>query len=71
MQDSESKAKVFRISNLHKLYQFLCRPNMVRNACFHGRGDAKSLVNAAEIEVHVVKRNRVCMVLDLLGETVR
>jgi len=39
---------------------------VIRNARFHRRRDAESLVNAAEIVVHVVKGDRVPMILDLL-----
>lgn len=39
---------------------------MIRDARFHGRRNAQRLMNATEVIVHEVQRNRVRVVLNLL-----
>ena len=43
---------------------------MICNSSFHCRRNAQGLVNAAEIVVHEVKRNRVSVVLNFLRECI-
>jgi hypothetical protein len=52
----------------HNTYQFLDTPNVVCYARLHRRSDAQSLVNAAEVVVHVVKRDGATVIFQLLGE---
>ena len=42
---------------------------MIRDASFHCGCDAQGLVHAAEVVVHVVKRERPLMILDFLAES--
>jgi len=44
---------------------------MIANACFHRGSDAQRLVNAAEIVVHEVERERVLVVFHFLRERIR
>ena len=44
---------------------------MIANASFHRRGDTQRLMNAAEVVIHEVERERVLVVLDFLGECIR
>jgi len=44
---------------------------MIANACFHRGRDAQRLVNAAEVVVHEVERERVLVVFHFLRECIR
>jgi hypothetical protein len=52
------------------LHQFLKRPQPIRHARRHGRGDAEALVLAHEIVVREVQRDSRAQVFDLLGKAV-
>lgn len=43
---------------------------MVCNPRFHRRTEAQRLVNPAEVVVHVVRGNRVPVIVDLLGKRI-
>ena len=43
---------------------------MIRNSHFHCWRNSQTLVNSAEIVMHIVERHGVCMILDLLGKAI-
>src|SRR5882762_9798555 len=49
---------------------FFNRPHMIRNSCFHRGSHAQGLVDAAEVIVHVVNCQRMCVILDFLAESI-
>lgn len=51
-------------------HDFFHVPNVVSDSSFHCRGNAQSLMNAAEVVVHEVERDGRDMVLNLLAECV-
>src|ERR1700730_3237763 len=46
------------------------RPKTIRDLCSHCWRNAKSLMNASEVVMHIMKANRVDVVLDFLGKSV-
>ena len=59
-----------RKPNLCRFQQFPQRPNVIGEPCFHGRGNAQSLVDAAEIVECKPERISGSEVLPLLAESV-
>ena len=55
----------------NEIHDFLDLPNMISDARRHRGRHAQGLMDAREVVVHEVERDRVGVVLDLLGEGVR
>ena len=49
----------------HECYQFVHTPYMIRESGFHRWRDAKRLVDAAEVVISEVQRNRMTVILHL------
>ena len=62
--------RILHFGFIEQVTDFLDRPNMVRDAGFHRWRDAQGLVNPAEVVVHEVERDSVCVVLNFLRERV-
>src|SRR5713226_7896702 len=59
-----------RLRFWQKPAQFLNRPNMIADSTLHRRGNAESLMDAAEVVIHKPNRHGSRMVLNLFRERV-
>jgi len=66
-----SSTKVPKPSPASELQQFFDFPDVIGNACFHCRRDAKRFMHAARVIVHEVQSDHVSVVFQLLAESVR
>jgi hypothetical protein len=61
-QKRNAATLLWRRTLISQLGYFLKSPNVLSYACFHRRGNAQRLVDAPEIVVHVIDRQRVRVV---------
>jgi hypothetical protein len=66
-----SSTKLPKPSPASELQQFFDFPDVIGNACFHCRRDAKRFMHAAKVIVHEVQSDHVSVVFQLLAESVR
>lgn len=57
--------------HLNQYYHFFDAPDVISYTRFHRRSNPQSLMHAAEVVVHVEKRDCPHMILDFLGERIR
>src|SRR5260370_5680382 len=57
-----------RPNQFHDFAEF---PDVVCNSSFHSRSNAQGLMYSAEVVIHEVQRQRVLVILNLLGERIR
>ena len=69
-QEIASNVPKAKEESVQQSNNILNRPQLLANICGHRRSASEALMDAHEVVVHVVKRNRVHVVLDLLGESV-
>jgi hypothetical protein len=66
-----SSTKLPKPSPASELQQFFDFPDVIGNACFHCRRDAKRFMHAAKVIGHEVQSDHVSVVFQLLAESVR